>query len=1193
MSSESLGQAVANNTNWINSVISNSKLSSQLAELASIDSLDQKIVVQEGVLDAKYANAKTIRGYKGNWEADTNNPVLSNSSGVVGDIYKVSIGGNINIGSGSIDYVAGDLVYLSEDNWIKISPNQISDITGLQLALDSLADGLIPQGTWNASTNDPDIDGGIAETGYFWIVSIAGTTDVGGITDWEINDWAVKTATGWAKIDNTDKVLSVAGRTGVIVLSITDITGLTSALANCVKLTGDQSIAGEKTFTEVVIMTDRLDLSDSTNNSFIGNSTGLSNTTGATNVGLGNSALYSNTTGSTNVGIGSSALYSNTTGGSNVGIGLSALYSNTTGTFNIALGQGTLADNIGGNLNIALGIGGLRSNTTGGDNISLGYDTLGNNTTGSYNVGLGYKSGLFIADGSANTQCSSSIFIGKEARANGNNQTNQIVIGGGAVGNGSNTVTLGNDSIATTYLKGIVVMTDRLDLSDSLSNSFIGEDAGVNNTTGIYNVSLGYKSLYSNTVGNRNLGLGNQSLYYNTEGDGNVALGISSLQDNTTGDYNIALGYQSLLQNTTGGYNVALGAQSLRSNTGSFNIALGISALYNNTTANSNIALGHSSLIDNTTGLQNVALGFMALGHNTTGGYNIGFGTNAGKYALDGATSNTTGEESIFIGRNTRANANGEINQIVIGGAAIGKGSNTVTLGNDNIATTYLKGDVNITGTITGVGGEFLPLIGGTLTGALTGTSATFAGTTTVQGTGDSSFVGNVGIGTATFDATYDAKLQVTSSASDGTGGILIENYLPTLTLLDISGGASASQLQQDGTNMVFKNSGSEKMRIDSDGNVGIGTASPDTPIDVSSESSTIASFRATGGASNNKRLEIGTGGDRIILKSFTDTTDVGAEIAFSNGNSEAMRIDTNGNVGIGTDSPDAKLEVIGETRISYAPSNQYRVRITNSDGNGRILVDGDTSSLIFGTSGAGANATATERMRITSGGNVTITGSVTSSGLDISSNDPNIRLTDTSFTGAVVDIKAESSANEVADMVFFTRNTGTPTEKMRITSGGNVLFGTEGIPNGTSVYGSGFITSSSDRSMLYQASSIATSINLQAFFNSNGLVGTISTNGSSTSYNTSSDYRLKEDLKDFNGLEKVSKISVYDYKWKTDESRSYGVMAHELQEVLPDAVTGEKDAEEMQGVDYSKIVPLLIKSIQELKAEIDILKAK
>ncbi|MFT6128059.1 MAG: hypothetical protein ACJAVA_002557, partial [Flavobacteriaceae bacterium] len=92
----------------------------------------------------------------------------------------------------------------------------------------------------------------------------------------------------------------------------------------------------------------------------------------------------------------------------------------------------------------------------------------------------------------------------------------------------------------------------------------------------------------------------------------------------------------------------------------------------------------------------------------------------------------------------------------------------------------------------------------------------------------------------------------------------------------------------------------------------------------------------------------------------------------------------------------------------------------------------------------------------------------------------------------------------------------------------------------------------------------------------------------SATAYNTTSDYRLKEDLQDFKGLDLVSKIPVYDYKWKAEDSRSYGVMAHELAEVLPDAVTGDKDAEEMQGVDYSKIVPLLVKSIQELTAKVE-----
>ena len=102
--------------------------------------------------------------------------------------------------------------------------------------------------------------------------------------------------------------------------------------------------------------------------------------------------------------------------------------------------------------------------------------------------------------------------------------------------------------------------------------------------------------------------------------------------------------------------------------------------------------------------------------------------------------------------------------------------------------------------------------------------------------------------------------------------------------------------------------------------------------------------------------------------------------------------------------------------------------------------------------------------------------------------------------------------------------------------------------------------------------------------------VGSIVVTASSTTYNTSSDYRLKEDLQDFAGLDMVSKIPVYDFKWKVDENRSYGVMAHELQEILPQAVTGEKDAEEMQQVDYSKIVPLLIKSIQELTAKVEML---
>jgi hypothetical protein len=112
-------------------------------------------------------------------------------------------------------------------------------------------------------------------------------------------------------------------------------------------------------------------------------------------------------------------------------------------------------------------------------------------------------------------------------------------------------------------------------------------------------------------------------------------------------------------------------------------------------------------------------------------------------------------------------------------------------------------------------------------------------------------------------------------------------------------------------------------------------------------------------------------------------------------------------------------------------------------------------------------------------------------------------------------------------------------------------------------------------------------------------LTGSIQTYVNVTTYNTSSDYRLKEDLKEFSGLDLVSNLKMYDFKWKEGNWRMYGGLAHEIQKVVPYAATGHKDEVDengnivSQGVDYSTLVPILIKSIQELKAEIDILKNK
>ena len=85
-----------------------------------------------------------------------------------------------------------------------------------------------------------------------------------------------------------------------------------------------------------------------------------------------------------------------------------------------------------------------------------------------------------------------------------------------------------------------------------------------------------------------------------------------------------------------------------------------------------------------------------------------------------------------------------------------------------------------------------------------------------------------------------------------------------------------------------------------------------------------------------------------------------------------------------------------------------------------------------------------------------------------------------------------------------------------------------------------------------------------------------------------SSDYRLKEDAQEFSGLDLVNRIQVYDYAWKADGNREYGVMAHELQAELPYLVTGKKDEVDENGqphiqrVNYAKLVPVLLRAIQE-----------
>jgi hypothetical protein len=287
------------------------------------------------------------------------------------------------------------------------------------------------------------------------------------------------------------------------------------------------------------------------------------------------------------------------------------------------------------------------------------------------------------------------------------------------------------------------------------------------------------------------------------------------------------------------------------------------------------------------------------------------------------------------------------------------------------------------------------------------------------------------------------------------------------------------------------------------------------------------------------------------------------------------MRLDSSGNFGIGTTSPSNKLAVCDSngTGLEIAPNDTSEQVVVLSYDRGQTAyrrINFNALDYIFRTS-------ATERMRITSAGTLLLR----SGAFPTNQDSPFLYR----IGGGSLAIGSATETGSGAYVALYTNSS----ERMRIDSSGRVCI--DDVINTNTK----FHIYNNNASITYALGIESTQYagtHVQ-FKGSAGVTGTISYSGTSTSYNTSSDYRLKEDLQNFAGLDMVSKIPVYDFKWKTDESRSYGVMAHELQEVLPDAVSGEKDAEEMQGVDYSKIVPLLIKSIQELKAEIELLKSK
>jgi hypothetical protein len=325
-----------------------------------------------------------------------------------------------------------------------------------------------------------------------------------------------------------------------------------------------------------------------------------------------------------------------------------------------------------------------------------------------------------------------------------------------------------------------------------------------------------------------------------------------------------------------------------------------------------------------------------------------------------------------------------------------------------------------------------------------------------------------------------------------------------------------------------------------------------------------------------------------------------------------AVTIDTSQNVGIGTSSPSQKLSVNGNA-IILGGNTLYFTGTANTNAM-YIKAPDNTGALTFSPNG-------TEAMRIDSSGilGVGVTpsawGANYSKAIQVSTQGAYVAGNTSSYSGGtyawfgnngyldssgVFRYTISSSAcqyTQVANQHIWSYaasgtagNTISFSEAMRIDSSGNLLVGT------TSQYGTGKVCIGAAGGATADLVVYRPTVNQYynaAIFNSyaGGTAGYIQINagGTTTTYSTSSDYRLKEDIAPMTGaLNTVSKLKPVTYTWKADGSNGQGFIAHELQEIVPDCVTGEKDAVDAegkpvyQGIDTSFLVATLTAAIQE-----------
>ena len=475
----------------------------------------------------------------------------------------------------------------------------------------------------------------------------------------------------------------------------------------------------------------------------------------------------------------------------------------------------------------------------------------------------------------------------------------------------------------------------------------------------------------------------------------------------------------------------------------------------------------------------------------------------------------------------------------------------------------------------------------------------------------------NVGIGTS---APYD-KLEVAGAvaASGATNANTSQGHV---TSIDVA--SSRSRINAVDWGSAFKpfdiraseitfgastGSATERMRIDSSGQVGIGKTPSSANLDI---------------ASTGNGIQLSRSG--FDTYAFEHSAGVGMAILNVTDSRKEMFFKGDGSIGINTTSPDEKLDVEGNLRLESTSSNGTYLALRNSATNGRNFRIGSNFVTGAGELAIYDDTAGAERLRIDSSGNVGIGTSSPGARLSVAgmiSTNNTIRITGTSGNyqinsldvieyssgfrvGSVADddesltlVGFGGSPNIVLDdsVIQFKFSTN---EKMRLASTGALLIGDTSrtfgenlkVKNsGSSANTAMFVfASTDDRAAViskHTGSASSTSRPHYAFLNSgNTEVGSIKCTGSATAFNTSSDARLKEVTGHAEGLSIVQVLNPVDFKWVATGQRDQGLLAQEVMEYIPNAVT--KNADGYYQMDYSKLVTPLIKAVQEQQEQIE-----